>query len=125
MNISQLKKIFLICFVGLTATACASNSVKTVPLRVQSDPLGAYVLFQVQADVKDQRSFDWVYIGNTPLDTRRSVWKKDLDDADAFVLRIMKEGYIDQQKAYTGEQLVNEAKSKGVVFWNPRLVPAN
>lgn len=106
------------------ATGCGPK-IKTVPLTVQSDPMGAYVLFQVQADQEDVRSYDWVYVGNTPLKTRRTISKKDLDNADAFIIRIMKEGYHDQQKAYTGDQLVSESKSKGTVFWNPRLVPSN
>jgi hypothetical protein len=105
-------------------TACGST-VKTVPLTIQSDPLGAYVLFQVQADRKDDRSYDWIFLGNTPIKTRRSVLKKDLENADAFIVKVIKDGYLDQQKAWTGQQLVNEAKSKGTVFWNPRLVPAN
>jgi len=41
------------------------------------------------------------------------------------MIRVVKEGYHHQQKAWTGEQLVDESKSKGAVFWNPRLVPSN
>ena len=44
--------------------------------------------------------------------------KWDLKNADAFVIRVLKEGYIEQVKAYTGDQLVEEAQSKGAVFWN-------
>lgn len=104
---------------------CASPSVRTVPFKVQSDPLGGYVLYQVQADVEDVRTYDWVYLGVTPVDIRRAVDKVDLNRADAFVLRVIKEGYHDQHKSWTGEQLVKEAQSKGAVFWNPRLVPVN
>ena len=116
-------KSFLLGVVLLSLTGCATQY-KTVPLRVQSDPLGAYVLFQVQADAKDERSYDWIYLGTTPLDTRRTVTETDLENADAFVVRVMKEGYLDQQKSWTGEQMVNEARSKGVVYWKPRMVPA-
>ncbi len=124
INFTSLSRLSALVTVGILATGCAPT-VKTVPLTIQSDPMGAYVLFQVQADRKDVRSYDWVYIGNTPLKTRRSVLKSELDDADAFIVRVMKEGYLDQEKAYTGQQMVSEAKSKGTVFWSPRLVPAN
>ena len=124
LNFTGLFRLLIMVIVGILATGCAPT-VKTVPLTIQSDPMGAYVLFQVQADRKDVRSYDWVYIGNTPLKTRRSVLKSELEDADAFIVRVMKEGYLDQEKAYTGQQMVSEAKSKGTVFWNPRLVPAN
>jgi hypothetical protein len=123
-NLARLFRLSTLVVAGILATGCAPT-VKTVPLTIQSDPMGAYVLFQVQADRKDVRSYDWVYIGNTPLKTRRSVLKSELEDADAFIVRVMKEGYLDQEKAYTGQQMVSEAKSKGTVFWNPRLVPAN
>lgn len=122
-KLTGITKIGAVVITAWLLVGCATTH-KTVPLRVQSDPLGAYVLFQVQADARDERSYDWVYIGTTPLDTRRSVTSNDLDNADAFVVRVMKEGYLDQQKSWTGEQMVNEAKSKGVVYWKPRLVKA-
>ena len=96
-----------------------------MPLTVQSDPLGAYVMFQMQADREDERNYDWIFLGNTPLKVRRSMTKEELEDADAFVIRVMKSGYHEQKKSYTGKQLVDEAKSKGTVFWNPRLVPSD
>ncbi len=104
-------------------TGCAA-SIRTVPFTVQSDPLGAYVMFQVQADLKDQRSYDWIFLGFTPLDTRRSVLNDDLKNADAFIIRVLKEGYLEQQKSWTGQQMVTEARTKGAVFWSPKLVPA-
>ena len=121
---TRLLRLAAIATASLFLAACGS-SVRTVPLTVQSEPLGAYVMFQVQADRDEERSYDWIYLGNTPLKVRHSVTKKELDDADAFVIRVMKEGYHEQKKAYTGDQMVTEAKSKGTVFWNPILVPSN
>ena len=124
MYLTQTLKTFFTVALLVILTRCAS-SVRTVPFKVQSDPLGAYVLYQIQADQHDNRNYDWIYLGNTPLDIRRAVDSSDLKRADAFVIRVMKEGYLDQQKAWTGEQIVKEAKKKGAVFWNPRLVPAD
>jgi hypothetical protein len=123
MYLSQTLKTSFTILVIVILTGCAS-SVKTVPFKIQSDPLGAFVLYQIQADQYDDRNYDWIYLGNTPLDIRRTVASSDLKRADAFVIRVMKEGYLDQQKAWTGEQIVKEAKKKGAVFWNPRLIPA-
>lgn len=100
-------------------SGCAST--RSVPMTVQSDPLGAIVLYQLKSTTRQ----DWIYLGNTPLDTRREVNKKLLKDADAFILRVMKDGFIDQQKAWNGAEVVDQVKEKGTVFWNPRLVPAN
>ena len=120
-SLNKIIKSAAIVAAAISITACGST-VKTVPFKIQSDPLGAYVLYQVQADKADVRSFDWIYLGNTPLDTRRAIEAKQLKSADAFLLRVMKEGYLDQEKAWTGEQMVKDAKSKGAVSWNPRLI---
>ena len=119
-----IPKILFAIVSSLSIAAC-SSPVRTVPLTVQSDPLGAYVMFQMQADREDERNYDWIFLGNTPLKVRRSMTKEELEDADAFVIRVMKDGYHEQKKSYTGKQLVSEAKSKGTVFWNPRLVPSD
>ena len=120
----SITKSFAVLLTAAALTACAS-SVKTVPFKIQSDPLGAYVMYQVQADKEDPRSYDWIYLGNTPLDTRRAIESRELKRADSFMIRVMKEGYLDQQKAWTGGQFVEESKEKGAVFWNPRLIKAN
>ncbi|MGI9317033.1 MAG: hypothetical protein ACR2QW_06855 [bacterium] len=124
MSFINAFKIYSVGSLAVLLVGCAS-SVKTVPFKIQSDPLGSYVLYQVRADQQDEQNLDWIYLGNTPLDIRRTVARRDLKRADAFVIRVMKEGYLDQRKAWTGEQIVKEAKKKGAVFWNPRLVPAS
>lgn len=102
-------------------TGCAAT--KIVPFTVQSDPLGAHVLYQVQTTVRDNKSTnEWVYLGLTPVDIRREVGKSQLRKADAFVLRVIKDGYLDQRKSWSGEELEEQIESKGRVFWNPRLV---
>ena len=118
-------KVLAIGFCLTVLVGCASTGTQVVPMKVQSDPLGAYVLFQVQSDRDGQRSYDWIFLGSTPLDTRKEIFEEDLDHADAFILKVIKEGYLDQQKAFTGKDFAKETKEKGSVFWNPKLVPAN
>lgn len=111
--------ILVLLLAGCSAT-------KMLPLTVQSDPLGAHVLYQVQSKVKGSHgTTDWIYLGLTPLDVRREVGKTQLKKADAFVIKVVKDGYLDQQKAYTGREMVGEIEEKGRVFWNPRLVTSN
>jgi len=106
---------------AVLAAGCAST--RMVPFTVQSDPLGAHVLYQVQTPVTGTAgSTDWIYLGLTPVDLHREVGKTQLRKADAFVLRVMKEGYLDQQKSWTADELLDELRDKGKVFWNPRLV---
>ncbi|MFT7529502.1 MAG: hypothetical protein ACI9FD_000505, partial [Gammaproteobacteria bacterium] len=66
---------------------CAST--KILPMTIQSDPLGAHVLYQVQSKVKGSAgTTDWIYLGLTPLDVRREVGKTQLKKADAFILKV-------------------------------------
>ncbi len=109
---------------SLTLVAGCASTVRTVPFQIQSDPLGATVLYQVRADAQDSPNYDWIFLGHTPLDVRRAILSRDLKRADSFVIRVMKDGFLDQHKSWTGEQIVDEAKTKGGVFWNPRLVPS-
>lgn len=99
-------------------SGCAS--VQNIPMTVQSDPLGAHVLYQVRGAVAG--SGDWIYLGVTPVDVNRAISSKNLNDADAFILRIVKEGYLDQVREWSGAALSQEIDDKGRVFWNPRLV---
>ena len=107
----------------LAAAGCATTT--TVPFTVQSDPLGAYVVYRVTTDLESpDPTAEWVFLGNTPLQIRREIGRAQLKRADAFTLRVMKEGYFDQEKSWSGEELKDELADKGRIFWNPRLVNA-
>ena len=114
---------------GLVAIAvllggCATTRV--LPFTIQSDPLGAHVFYQVEAPVVSNAGpNDWIYLGLTPIDVRREINRAQLKRDDAFVLRVVKEGYLDQQKTLSGDDVAAQLKEKGRVFWNPRLVPVN
>ncbi len=116
------KSIFVLVamtVLALLMTGCATT--RSIPFTVQSDPLGAFVMYQVKSP-HEANTTDWIYLGNTPLDVRREISNVNLKRADAFVLRIMKEGYFDQQKEWKGTTLIDESKQKGRIFWNPRLI---
>ncbi|MDH3465849.1 MAG: hypothetical protein OES26_08055 [Gammaproteobacteria bacterium] len=101
------------------ATGCAST--RAVPFTIQSDPLGAYVLLQIKSSQIGDSS-DWIFVGNTPLSTTRTLSDRQLRSAESVTIRVMKEGYFDQSKQWNPNSLLVEKKEKGMVFWNPRLV---
>lgn len=107
---------------AVLATGCAST--RNVPFNIQSDPLGAYVVFQIGNDAGAAQS-DWVYLGNTPLVTTREYASNQLKRGNSIKIRVMKEGYFDQTKAWKGDELKAESRSEGRIFWNPRLVPSS
>ncbi len=117
----SLGKFLLLVIVATTMAGCASTNI--VPFTVQSDPLGAHVMYQVQSKVKGSAgTTDWIYMGLTPVDIRREIGKTQLRKADAFVFRVIKDGYLEQQKSWSGDELKKQIEAKGRVFWNPRLV---
>lgn len=101
--------------------ACAST--KSIPLTVQSDPLGAQVMLKLKGE--DNQQTDWIYLGNTPLTTQRKVSTRYLNDDHSFVLQVMKDGYSDQSKEWSGQQLEDASDGENRIFWNPRLVETN
>lgn len=102
--------------------ACGSK-VAPVRFKVNSEPEGAYVLYQVQGAEIDCAG-KWVYLGNTPLQGMYQFDRKQLQSGDKVSLRVMQQGYMDQTKEWTGASFYEEAKGKGVIFWTPEMVPA-
>ena len=115
---TAIRYLLLTGLCAMLVTGCSSRH--NVPFNIQSDPLGAYVMFQIKND--EGAKTDWIYLGNTPLITTRQYSKDQLQNRNSVVLRVMKEGFFDQTKVYKGESLRDESKEKGRVFWNPRLV---
>ena len=98
----------------------ACSSTRNVPLTVQSDPLGAQVMLKLKSE--ENKQTDWIYLGNTPLTTQRKVSTKYMNDEHSFVVQVMKEGYTDQAKEWSGEQVKEASKGDNRIFWNPKLI---
>ncbi|NLZ17327.1 MAG: hypothetical protein GX087_06295 [Desulfobulbaceae bacterium] len=114
---------FLIAvLVMLMLSACGSR-VAPVRFKVNSEPEGAYVLYQVQG-TEIECAGKWVYLGNTPLQGMYQFDRKLLRNSDKISLRVMQQGYMDQTKEWTGASFYEESKGKGVIFWTPEMIPA-
>lgn len=100
--------------------ACASS--QTIPMKIQSDPLGAYVLMKHKG-AEDAES-DWIFLGNTPVTTQRRFDKDELGSSEVLVLRLLKDGYLEQVKEWQGKELRRIGDDQPL-FWNPKLVPSN
>ena len=122
----MIKKISSTFRYGLTLgvlailAGCASS--ESVPFSIQSDPLGGHVIYQV--NTKDRgASTDWIYLGKTPIDIKRQVKRRDLAKAEAFRIKVFKNGYHDQIRDWNGDEIKEEIDEKGHLCWNPKLVP--
>ncbi len=103
-----------------TLAGCASN--ESVPFTIQSEPLGGHVTLQVQSNEKGN-STDWIYLGKTPIDIKRQYSRRELKKAEAFRIKVFKNGYHDQIRDWNGEEIEAEIDEKGHLYWNPKLVP--
>jgi hypothetical protein len=116
-------RILILAIVAVIVSGCVSTP-GVVPFAVQSDPLGAHVLYKTGAGVDEMSgSPDWIYLGVTPIDLRRQLTKARLKSSDAFTMRVLKDGYLEQRKTWGGKDVKEQIESIGKVFWNPRLVP--
>lgn len=118
MHISNRIKLAVVGLSVLFLGACSST--RNVPITVQSDPLGAQVMLKLKAGESSQT--DWVYLGNTPLTTQRKVSSKYMNERHSFVIQVMKEGYSDQAKEWSGLQVQDASKGDNRIYWNPKLV---
>ena len=117
MHFSKAIKLAVIGLSILFLGACSTTS--NVPITVQSDPLGAQVMFKLKSG---ESQTDWVYLGNTPLTTQRKVSSKYMNEKHSFVVQVMKEGYSDQAKEWSGLQVKDASKGDNRIYWNPKLV---
>ncbi len=99
-------------FLGML-TGCATQY--PVNFKVHSEPEGAHVIYR-------QGNEPWIYLGVTPLSSFEMIDEKLLEEKDEISLRTMRCGYMDQTKEWNNEQLKDELKDNGNVFWTPRLV---
>lgn len=117
-------KIYVKPLLALTVltllSGCAGK--QSVPFTIQSDPLGGYVTMQVISSERDT-SADWVYLGKTPIDIKRQISNRQLKKAEAFRMKVMKDGYHDQIRDWDGNEIEEDIDEKGHLYWNPKLIP--
>jgi len=118
--LTNLKHLY-IPLLTIVLTACAGGTT-TVPITVQSDPLGGHVTYQLPPSGKGG-STDWIYLGKTPIDLKQNVNEDQLRDAQAFRIKVFKDGYNDQMRDWSEDEIEAEIDEKGHIFWNPKLVP--
>lgn len=118
---ARTAKILIFSAVLIFQAGCAST--QTVPMKVQSDPLGAYVLMKVRGE--ENTETDWIFLGSTPITTQRRFDKDQFGKDRVLVLRLLKDGYVEQTKEWQVDELRSIRKEDGHLFWNPKLVGTN
>lgn len=117
------KCVLLAVAVAMLFLSGCSSKKATVQFKVNSQPEGAYVLYQ--ATGKNMPCADkWVYLGNTPLRGVHQFSEKELEDMTKFTMKVMHDGYREQTRAWDGPSLWEEVEGRGVIFWTPELIPS-
>lgn len=101
-----------------------SGCIATRPIQfnIDSTPQGAVVLYSVT--LPNGVSSPWIFLGHTPYIEMTQMDPKHLNNNRAtFTFRAIKEGYFEQTRAISVQLIRRELKSKGAVYWNPKLVP--
>ncbi|MBM9536364.1 hypothetical protein [Desulfobulbus alkaliphilus] len=113
-----------VALVLVSILAGCSEKTATVQFKVNSQPEGSYVLYQMrgpQAPCGDE----WIYLGMTPLRGVRQFDRQQLESSSKITLKVMHPGYLEQKVEWDGPGFYQEAQGKGGVFFAPIMIPAH
>ncbi len=118
-----MRQFFLLLMAAALVVSAGCTTTRTLRMKIGSEPNGSHVAFQMNR--KETGAADWIYLGTTPVDTVRRVDLDELKAAPSVKLKVMRSGYKDRVKEWTGAGFWREYKEKDGVFWAPRLVPSD
>jgi len=112
--------IHCICIVSavLLLTSCASK--EAINVKIHTEPEGSHIVYRVESDMDEP----WIYLGVTPYQGVTLMDSSSFSDNRTITFKVMRHGYLDQVKKWTGEQFFEEYEHEGQLFWAPRLVKA-
>jgi len=100
-------------------SSCAST--KAVNLNIHTQPEGSYIVYKV-AKHEPNTDSQWIYLGVTPYRGITMLGKDAFDQDDTISFRVMRNGYMDQVKEWTGDEFLQEYEQNEVLTWTPRLI---
>ncbi|KGO34752.1 hypothetical protein JT06_05740 [Desulfobulbus sp. Tol-SR] len=95
-----------------------------INLKIHSEPEGSFLVYKIDKLKTDQPS-PWIYLGQTPFAGVSLIEGDEMDSGDRVSFKVMRNGYLDQVKEWSGEQFLDEYDEQGVIFWTPRLIKSN
>ena len=104
---------------ALLLSSCASK--EAVKIKIHTDPEGSHIVYRVADDYQTDDA-PWIYLGVTPYQGVTQLDSSSFGKADTITFKVMRHGYLDQVKKWTGAQFQEEYEREGMMFWAPRLV---
>ncbi len=114
----------LIAAIAIAAlfSGCASH--RTVNFKINSAPEGAFVVYRLSGPALEQEA-EWIYLGNTPLNAVRQIHEDLIEDENKLSIKVMRSGYVDQARDWSGEVFWDELEEYGRILWAPQLFPSS
>lgn len=112
--------LYCFCFVAAASllTSCASK--EAINVKIHTDPEGSHIVYRVESEPDEP----WIYLGVTPYQGVTVMESGAFAESSTISFKVMRHGYLDQVKKWTGTQFYNEYEAQGQLFWAPRLVKA-
>jgi len=110
-----------ICLVLVMLASCASK--EAVNLKIHTDPEGSHIVYRV-ASQETEENAQWIYLGLTPYQGLTLFAEEAFDDESTISFKVMRYGYLDQVREWSGEQFWAEYERDNILFWAPHLVRA-
>ena len=117
----HLLPVLWLAAAALLLSSCASK--EAVKIKIHTDPEGSHIVYRV-ADDYQTGDANWIYLGVTPYQGVTQISSSSFDKADTITFKVMRHGYLDQVKKWSGDQFEEEYEREGMLFWAPRLVKA-
>ncbi len=111
-----MKNTLIILLLASFLGACGTSK-KSIPLKVHSDPLGAYALMQIK--YKGEEDADWIFLGPTPVVLDKQI---KMSGASSVSLKMIKPGYHEQTKTWSAKDFTREYRKQRKISWVPALV---
>ena len=109
--------LYSLCLASvILLSSCASK--EAINVKVHTDPEGSHIVYRVN----DDQDAPWIYLGVSPYQGVTMIDSSSLDDSTTVTFKVMRRGYLDQVRKWTGEQLAEQYETEGQIFWAPRLV---
>lgn len=116
---------FMLLFCALAAAALLSScaSREAMNMKIHTDPEGSHIVYRVAHEDAEEDA-EWIYLGVTPYQGVTLMDSSSFGEDDTITFKVMRHGYLDQVKKWTGEAFLEEYEKEGKLFWAPRLVKA-
>lgn len=115
-TMKMITRLLAIFALAALLTACGSSK-KNISMKLHSDPLGAYVLLQVNE--KGNEDNDWIFLGPTPIVGSK---KLNFKGASSVSLKVIRPGFYEQVKTWSVRDFLKENREQDGIVWIPNMV---